>query len=285
MIKKIEFTEIDLGKRIQALRESFGLSQEALAKHLGITRQAIGQIEKGDRKVNSLEIIKLASFLSISVEDLLSSNKKQLNDPQHSHKISEIKFDAEKLQNLLLYILEKCGGKPNVGETVLYKLLYFIDFEATEFFGHPITGMPYVRLQYGPVPKKKEYEKVLQQMIKNNQLKIIFHEYHGLRQKRYINLSEPDRKIFSKVEEEIINRNLLQLSDMGAAEITHYVHGDIPWKQTPENKIIDYNLAFLRELPYSRFDHQVLQEEATSNDILKELGPISEEEAKYYKNL
>lgn len=284
MVKKIELTEIDLGKRIQILRESFGLSQETLAEHLEISRQAVGQIEKGDRKVDSLELVKIASFLSISIEDLLSP-KEQLDDPRASHKISEVKFDAEKLQNLLLYILEKCGGKPNIGETVIYKLLYFIDFEATESLGHPITGMPYVRLQYGPVPRKKEYEKVLQQMIKNNQLKIIFHEYHGLRQKRYINLSEPNRKNFSKVEEEIINRNLMQLSDMKAAEITHYVHGDIPWKQTPENEIIDYNLAFLRELPYSRFDHQVLQEEAAANDTLKELGPSSEEETKYYKNL
>ena len=33
-------------------------------------------------------------------------------------------------------MIEKCGGKPNLGETVLYKLLYFIDFDNFEITGN-----------------------------------------------------------------------------------------------------------------------------------------------------
>ncbi|MDD4141558.1 MAG: hypothetical protein PHR20_02025 [Bacteroidales bacterium] len=33
---------------------------------------------------------------------------------------------------VLLYILERCSGKTNVGKTVLYKLLYFSDFNYYE---------------------------------------------------------------------------------------------------------------------------------------------------------
>ncbi len=284
MVKDSGLKQIELGNRIRVLRDGLGLSQEDLAEHLGVTRQAIGQIEKGERKVDSLELMKLSTFLSVSLEELLKPEERP-HESARTSKSSEYKFSPEKLRNLILFILEKCGGKPNLGETVLYKLLYFIDFEGTELLGHPITGMPYVRLQYGPVPRKKEYEQVLKKMIEHQELKIISHEYFGHRQKRYVNLSEPDSKIFSKTEEEIINRNLMQLSDMKAAEITHYVHGDIPWKATPEGNVIDYDLAFQRELPYSRFDHSVTREEAAAADILKELGTVSDEETTYYKNL
>jgi len=261
-----------------------GLPQEDLAKHLEITRQAVGQIEKGERKIDSLELFKLASFFSIPIEELLKPVARS-SGSMRTQSVSDYKFVPEKLRSLILFILEKCGGKPNLGETVLYKLLYFIDFEATELLGHPITGMPYVRLQYGPVPRKKEYDHVLQIMIEHEELKIISHEYYGHRQKRYVNLCEPDSKIFTKIEEEVINRNLMQLSDMKAAEIAHYVHGDIPWKKTTDGDVIDYNLAFQRELPYSRFDYGVTREEAAAADILKELGPVTDEEATYYKNL
>lgn len=284
MAKETGLKQIELGKRIHRLRDEIGLSQAAMADHLDIARQAVGQIEKGERKIDSLELIKLSSFLSISVEELLKPEEKSPRSIQ-TPKSSDYKFDPEKLRNLILFILEKCGGKPNLGETGLYKLLYFIDFEATELLGRPITGMPYVRLQYGPVPRKKEYGQVLQIMIEREELKIIAHEYYGHQQKRYVNLREPDSKIFSKIEEEIINRNLVQLSDMKAAEITHYVHGDIPWKKTVDGEVIEYNLAFQRELPYSRFDHGVAREEAAATDTLKDLGTLSDEEATYYKNL
>jgi len=40
--------------------------------------------------------------------------------------------EIEKFKEVLLYILGKVGSKPNIGQTVLYKLLYFIDFNYYE---------------------------------------------------------------------------------------------------------------------------------------------------------
>src|SRR5665811_2454349 len=55
-------------------------------------------------------------------------------------------------KNVLLYILERCAGKPNVGETVLYKLLYFSDFNYYELYEEHLSGARYRKLPYGPVP-------------------------------------------------------------------------------------------------------------------------------------
>ena len=37
------------------------------------------------------------------------------------------KEQIEKFISTFLYVLSEVGGKPNIGETVLHKLMYFID--------------------------------------------------------------------------------------------------------------------------------------------------------------
>jgi hypothetical protein len=54
--------------------------------------------------------------------------------------------NKEKFKELLLYILYEVGMKPNIGKTVLYKLLYFCDFNFYELYGKSITGMQYIKL-------------------------------------------------------------------------------------------------------------------------------------------
>ena len=47
----------NLGVKIKKIREKIGLSQEALAKKLKISRVAISQIETGSRKISAEEIV------------------------------------------------------------------------------------------------------------------------------------------------------------------------------------------------------------------------------------
>ncbi len=56
--------------KIQQLRKERGLSQEALAKILGITRQTVISLEK-ERYVASLELaFKIANFFDKSIEEV-----------------------------------------------------------------------------------------------------------------------------------------------------------------------------------------------------------------------
>ena len=51
-----------LGERLRIAREYVGLSQEEVAKHLGIPRSALSNVEAGQRKLDTLELTKLAKL-------------------------------------------------------------------------------------------------------------------------------------------------------------------------------------------------------------------------------
>lgn len=280
---KFMLTKEKLGRKIKELRESLNLNQADLAKKVGLSRVAISQIESGQRGLEALELGKIAKIFSIDMDYLLrEEGPVKIKRPASKGKF---KFDSNKLKNLILYILEKCGGKPNVGETVLYKLLYFADFNNFEISGKPITGMNYVHLQYGPVPSANEYCPVVQEMAEKKELKIIIQQYYGMPQKRYIALVNSDINIFNLREIKLIDAVIANLSDKTAAQIENYVHEDAPWKLTEEKQIINYKFVFERSVPYAHFDYEKMWQDAAAEDTIKELGPMSEEEANYYKNL
>ncbi len=58
------------GARVRELRLAAGMSQEELAAHAGLHRTYIGGIERGERNVGLVNVIKLAATLRIPVADL-----------------------------------------------------------------------------------------------------------------------------------------------------------------------------------------------------------------------
>ncbi|MGH4013931.1 MAG: helix-turn-helix domain-containing protein [Pseudonocardiaceae bacterium] len=60
------------GRRVRATRESTGLSQEQLADKSGLHRTYVGSVERGERNIALLNIIRLARALEVDPGDLLS---------------------------------------------------------------------------------------------------------------------------------------------------------------------------------------------------------------------
>lgn len=270
-----------LGKKIKNWREERGISQEHFARAIGLSRVAVSEIERGNRSVDSVELIKIAGFFNTSADAILSDDK----PGKFVGMENNFKFEPNKLKNIILYILEKCGGKPNLGETVLYKLLYFIDFDNFETTGKPMTGVNYINRQFGPVPNAKEYCAVIEEMQSADQLKIFSQEYYGLIQKRYVALTNYDEGSLGLKEIKIIDSVINRLSDMSARKIEDYVHEDAPWKLTKEKQVIPYALAFERSAPYALNDYEKMWQDAAGEDALKRLGDQSKEEYDYYMNL
>jgi transcriptional regulator with XRE-family HTH domain len=63
---------VALGAAIKRARVAKGLSQESLALHAEIDRSYLGRIERGDNNVAILTLIKIASALGYSANELLA---------------------------------------------------------------------------------------------------------------------------------------------------------------------------------------------------------------------
>ncbi len=255
----INLSQRKIGQRITRLRKMKGLSQEDLAKSLKLSRSSLAQIELGNRGVNILEMKQLSMILGFSLDDFMSENfsinhevvnedaeKKSKNTEE---RISVPSLKINKFKNVLLYMLEKCAGRPNVGETVLYKLLYFSDFNYYEIYEEHLTGAEYRKLPYGPVPQK--LNSIISQMIDTGKLKRIKTIYFGYPQIRYLPLVKADLTKLIASEKDVMDKVIEQMGDWSAAAISSYSHKDMPWLASKEGETIDYELAFYRESPFS----------------------------------
>jgi transcriptional regulator with XRE-family HTH domain len=254
----IKLSQKQIGQRITELRKMKGLSQEDLAKSVKISRPSLAQIELGNRTVDVLEFQRLSMVLGFSLDDFVSKDfsanqdleaKAEAKSKKADERISVPSLQVSKFKNVLLYILERCAGKPNVGETVLYKLLYFSDFNYYELYEEHLTGAKYRKLPYGPVPQK--LDSIVLQMIDKGQLQRVKTEYHGYPQTRYLPLVKADLTELKASEKEVIDRVIEQLSDWSAAAISNYSHKDMPWLASKEGEEINYELAFYRDAPFS----------------------------------
>ncbi len=254
----IKFSQKQIGQRITELRKMKGLSQEDLAKSVKISRPSLAQIELGNRSVDILELQKFSLILEFSLDDFMSKDfpgsqevegKEEKKAKKEKERISVPTLQINKFKNVLLYILERCAGKPNVGETVLYKLLYFSDFNYYELYEEHLTGAKYRKLPYGPAPQK--LDTIIGQMIEKGQLQRVKTEYHGYPQTRYLPLEKADLTELRASEKEIIDRVIEQMSDWSAAAISNYSHKDMPWLASKEGEEINYELVFYRDAPFS----------------------------------
>lgn len=64
---------IKLGKRIRELRERKGFSQESFAYEVGLDRTYMGGIERGERNIAALNLMRIAKTLKIEVGELFPS--------------------------------------------------------------------------------------------------------------------------------------------------------------------------------------------------------------------
>ena len=247
----------DLFRKIKALRQENNLSQGYVAGELGMSRPTYMQIEQGERELTITEARKLAAIFSISLEDFLAGKtpeykviiEKESKKSSVGLQIRVTKKNLEKFKQVLLYVLGKVGGRPNVGETVIHKLLYFIDFDYYEKFEESLMGATYIKNHHGPT--SKELESILVDMQKKGEIEAVKSEYFKYEQKKYLPRKRPNLDALSAREIEHIDDVLARLSDKNAKEIENYSHEDIPWKAAEDGKPLSYESVFYRDERYS----------------------------------
>jgi len=249
-----------LSKFIQQLRKKNNLTQEFLALELGISRPTYVQIERGERDLTITEAQKMAAIFGMSLNDLLSGNKKEIKvDFEREKKVKksaepEIRINVpqqnlKKFREVLLYILEKVGARPNIGETAIYKLLYFIDFDYYEKFEEQLIGARYIKNHFGPTPV--EFKKITEQMIEKGEIEKIKSKYFQHEQRKYLPRRPADLRILSAQEIQHIDEVLARLAWKNAAELSNYSHSDTPWRVHKMGEEISYETVFYRDEDHS----------------------------------
>lgn len=246
-----------LAKKIEKLRKEKDFSQSYLAKQLGISRPTFVLIEQGRRDLSISQARELAKLFGMTLGDflagkeppktkvILEKTKKEPKTETTGIRINVPQKNIEKFKEVLLYVLQKVGAKPNIGETALYKLLYFIDFDFYEKYEEQLIGATYIKNKYGPTPI--EFEKIIKDMEKKKEIEKVKSKYFTREQKKYIPLRKPNlTKLKDARELDHINDVLARLSDKNAKELTEYSHQDIPWITAKVGRPLEYEAVFYR---------------------------------------
>ena len=98
-----------IGEKIKALRKAKNISQEALAKVLGVTFQAVSKWENDLSAPDTLNLIRLADILSTDVEYLATGNHTTIKEPPQIVRV---------IQNVDR-VVEKIVEKPVVVEKIV----------------------------------------------------------------------------------------------------------------------------------------------------------------------
>ncbi len=247
---------------LKKLRTEKGFSQEEIATELGISRSSYINIEQGKKELSLVEASEITRVFDISIDELLlgkintekivfetnnkSYQKKDSNDGTPEERISVPQEKVEKFKQVLLYILAKVGGKPNIGQTVLYKLLYFIDFDYYEKYEEQLIGARYIKNTHGPTPVI--FPKIIKELAAKGSIEAIKSKFYKYDQTKY--LINPEVKIdlstLSAQELAHIDWELERFSDMTATQISELSHLDTPWFIAKNKEILDYEFVFYR---------------------------------------
>lgn len=94
-----------MNERLKQARKGLKLSQEYVAKQLGMTRTTIVAIEAGTRKVTTDELTKFSELYCVPVEVLLYGNSIEGDDVKFfAHSFSTLsEIDKQEIMNLIYF--------------------------------------------------------------------------------------------------------------------------------------------------------------------------------------
>ncbi len=241
-----------IGRFIQQQRLRRNLTQKYVAAKLGISRSTYKRIEYGKRELTLNEAEKLALVFEMSLENLLEREEPRVgagdgDEPVEQPVEVQIRItekSLDKFRQILLYVLTKVGAKPAVGESVLHKLLYFIDFDYYEKYEDNLMGLTYIKGYHGPVPA--EFAPVIKEMQEQGEIEAVQSAHFRYPHKKYLPLKEPVLDIFNAREIKHVDSVLQRFSDKDAAALKKCSCQDSPWLSAEYGKPLSYENVFSR---------------------------------------
>lgn len=249
---------------IRAFREKHGYTQEHIADKLRLSRPTYLQIEKGERELSLSEAQELADLYGVNLSDLIAGRespeplvivkpsvaaRRPRSGTEMGLRISVPQRHLDKFKEVLLYILERVGSRPNVGQVVLYKLLYFIDFDYYEKYEEQLIGATYVKNHFGPTPV--EFKTLIEQMAAHEEVEVVKSKFFKYPQTKYLPRRTANLALLNAREIQTIDDVIAKYGHRTAKELSDITHRDVPWIAAQEMNLIDYESVFYRTPEFS----------------------------------
>jgi transcriptional regulator with XRE-family HTH domain len=216
----------DFYKFIKELRTDKGMSQAEIAEKIGISRSSYISFEQGKTELNLTEAIKISDIFGISLEEI----KRELKPNFAKYK-----------QMIMAYlrIVENKDGK--IPKTKLAKLLYLADFAWFYKNLESMSGMPYRKIQYGPVPDN--YFRAIDELYDEGSINIECKSKDGAflisqtrpgEMEELTGLNAEEKKLIKDIAAKWKNKRI--------QEVVRFTHNQLPFMICDDNEIIPYGL-------------------------------------------
>src|SRR5262249_6094520 len=140
------------------------------------------------------------------------------------------------LKELTHYICWQVGDPSKLGVTKLNKALWFSDTIAYRVTGRSITNTPYVKRQFGPVPRR--ILPVLDELRAEGKIVIRERQRFGYAQREFIALQPATAAAFSEQECEIIDEVIAWVCNRDTAGSISELSHDTIWEAAEEGEEI-----------------------------------------------
>lgn len=209
------------GSYIKSFRNERGFSQSLVAEKLGLSRASYIGMEKGERELTLSEFDKLSNILGISMEEI---------------ETGEIP-NYEKYRQMIHAFLRLNESLP---KTKLAKLLYFADFAWYYSNLESMSGMPYRKIQYGPVADS--YFRLIDEMsdageiyVKNtNNGAMLVSETRAGAKETLSQISKKENSLIRDIDKKWKGKR--------TKEIVKFTHRQMPYIFAEDNDIVSYEV-------------------------------------------
>lgn len=254
--------------KITAIRNKYGMSQRVFAKLLGWSHATLSRYESGGLQSisHNNELILLSKLENMS--DLLEMNKANLTDKEYLRVRNNLNALINSTRSQRLYTLlsdyycnspvdifsgfRRCSidkatemikffsfKDSKVLKVKLMKYLWYADFLHFKRYTISISGLRYVRAQFGPVPEEHELLLNLANRGGVTEEPCVFPNYIGT---GYLAESFNDT-LFTSEEIEAMSDVLSHFRDFNSSSISEYSHKEKAYLDTDAFDYISYENA------------------------------------------
>tara|TARA_R110002110_G_scaffold415794_1_gene656137 strand:+ start:5625 stop:6668 length:1044 start_codon:yes stop_codon:yes gene_type:complete len=255
-------------EEIREFRKKFNLTQKELCELLSWGEVTISRYEKGKLQENGHDTLLRLIQNPINMLDLIRK-KQKLFTPEKKEVLTEQLTKMVQLENNFVDTYQSIFGnydknifsgwqKLNISKVItmirffcypsgqfktkLNKLLFYADFEHYAKHETSITGLQYVKMQYGPVPSN--YERYQVYLIENDMIEIeeiVFPDDSSgekLKSKK-----GPDLSCFSESEVHVLTKVKDLFNSITCKKISDISHEEEAYINTKDRNFISYEYA------------------------------------------